>query len=92
MAENMVAEEKQTLVTGSQKKSQSLDSNAILLTTGATEATNLQNISTNIKGTTIVKPQYDKIEADKFYEENHYLWKFSFYLQLILFRSAVFLL
>ena len=38
------SEEKPTLVTGSQKKSQSLGSNAILLTTGATEATNLQNI------------------------------------------------
>ncbi len=38
------SEEKPTLVTGSQKKPQSLRSNAILLTTGATEATNLQNI------------------------------------------------
>ena len=33
-----------TLVTGSQKQAQSSNSNAILLTTGATEATNLQNI------------------------------------------------
>ena len=32
------------LVTGSKKKSQKLDLNAILLTTGATDATNLQNI------------------------------------------------
>ena len=38
------SEEKTTLVTGSQKKEQSSDSNAILLTTGATEATNLQSI------------------------------------------------
>ena len=38
------SEEKTTLVTGSQKQAQSSDSNAILLTTGATEATNLQNI------------------------------------------------
>ena len=38
------SEEKPTLVTGSKKKEQSSDSNAILLTTGATEATNLQNI------------------------------------------------
>ncbi len=38
------SEEKSTLVTGSQKKEQSSNSNAILLTTGATEATNLQNI------------------------------------------------
>ena len=38
------SEEKQTLVTGSQKQAQSSNSNAILLTTGATEATNLQNI------------------------------------------------
>ena len=38
------SEEKQALVTGSQKKAQGSDSNAILLTTGATEATNLQNI------------------------------------------------
>ena len=38
------SEEKPTLVTGSKKKNQSSNSNAILLTTGATEATNLQNI------------------------------------------------
>ena len=38
------SEEKQTLVTGSQKQAQSSNSNAILLTTGATDATNLQNI------------------------------------------------
>ena len=38
------SEEKPTLVTGSQKQAQSSNSNAILLTTGATEATNLQNI------------------------------------------------
>ena len=38
------SEEKTILVTGSQKKEQSSDSNAILLTTGATEATNLQSI------------------------------------------------
>ena len=38
------SEEKSTLVTGSKKKEQSSNSNAILLTTGATEATNLQNI------------------------------------------------
>ena len=38
------SEEKSTLVTGSQKKSQSSYKNGILLTTGATEATNLQNI------------------------------------------------
>ena len=38
------SEEKPTLVTGSKKKGQSSNSNAILLTTGATEATNLQNI------------------------------------------------
>jgi len=38
------SEEKSTLVTGSQKKEQSSNSNAILLTTGATEVTNLQNI------------------------------------------------
>ena len=38
------SEEKPTLVTGSQKKSQSSYENGILLTTGATEATNLQNI------------------------------------------------
>ena len=38
------SEEKPTLVTGSQKKKQSLNGNGILLTTGATEATNLQNI------------------------------------------------
>ena len=38
------SEEKPTLVTGSKKKEQSSNSNAILLTTGATEATNLQNI------------------------------------------------
>jgi len=38
------SEEKPTLVTGSQKQAQSSNSNAILLTTGATEVTNLQNI------------------------------------------------
>ena len=38
------SEEKPTLVTGSQKKEQSSNENGILLTTGATEATNLQNI------------------------------------------------
>ena len=38
------SEEEPTLVTGSQKQAQSSKSNAILLTTGATEATNLQNI------------------------------------------------
>ena len=38
------SEEKPTLVTGSKKEPQSLNSNGILLTTGATEATNLQNI------------------------------------------------
>ena len=38
------SEEKQTLVTGSQKQAQGSNSNAILLTTGATDATNLQNI------------------------------------------------
>ena len=38
------SEEKSTLVTGSQKKEQSSNSNAILLTTGAAEATKLQNI------------------------------------------------
>ena len=38
------SEEKKELVTGSQKQAQSSNSNAILLTTGATEATNLQNI------------------------------------------------
>ena len=38
------SEEKSTLVTGSQKKEQSSDENGILLTTGATDATNLQNI------------------------------------------------
>ena len=38
------SEEKPTLVTGKQKKSQSSNLNAILLTTGATETTNLQNI------------------------------------------------
>ena len=38
------SEEKPTLVTRSQKQAQSSMSNAILLTTGATEATNLQNI------------------------------------------------
>ena len=38
------SEEKPTLVTGSNKKEQSLYENGILLTTGATEATNLQNI------------------------------------------------
>ena len=38
------SEGKSTLVTGRQKKTQSSSSNAILLTTGATEATNLQNI------------------------------------------------
>ena len=41
---NFNSDEKTDLVKESQKKSQSLDSNAILLTTGATEATNLQNI------------------------------------------------
>ena len=39
------SEEEPTLVTGSQKKEQSSYKNGILLTTGATEATNLQNIS-----------------------------------------------
>ena len=38
------SEEKPTLVTGSQKKEQSSYKNGILLTTGATDATNLQNI------------------------------------------------
>ena len=38
------SEEKSTLVTGSKKKKQSSYENGILLTTGATEATNLQNI------------------------------------------------
>ena len=38
------SEEKPTLVTGSQKKEQSSYENGILLTTGATDATNLQNI------------------------------------------------
>ena len=38
------SEEKPTLVTGSQKKEQSSKENGILLTTGATDATNLQNI------------------------------------------------
>ena len=38
------SEEKPTLVTGSKKKEQSSKENGILLTTGATEATNLQNI------------------------------------------------
>ena len=38
------SEEKPTLVTGSQKKEQSSNENGILLTTGATEATDLQNI------------------------------------------------
>ena len=38
------SEEEPTLVTGRQKQAQSSKSNAILLTTGATEATNLQNI------------------------------------------------
>ena len=38
------SEEKPTFVTGSQKKAQSSHLNGILLTTGATEATNLQNI------------------------------------------------
>ena len=38
------SEEISTLVTGSQKKEQSSNSNAILLTTGAAEATKLQNI------------------------------------------------
>ena len=37
-------EDKKDFVTGSKKKAQSSYSNAILLTTGATEATNLQNI------------------------------------------------
>ena len=41
---NFNSEEKPTLVTGSNKKEQSLYENGILLTTGATEATNLQNI------------------------------------------------
>ena len=41
---NFNSEEKPTLVTGSKKKEQSSDENGILLTTGATEATNLQNI------------------------------------------------
>ena len=41
---NFNSEEKTTLVTGSQKQAQSSDSNAILLTTGATNATSLQNI------------------------------------------------
>ena len=38
------SEEKPTLVTGSQKQAQGSNSNAIMLTTGATDATNLQNI------------------------------------------------
>ena len=38
------SEERPTLVTGSNKKEQGLYENGILLTTGATEATNLQNI------------------------------------------------
>ena len=38
------SEEKPTLVTGSKKKEQGSYENGILLTTGATEATNLQNI------------------------------------------------
>ena len=38
------SEEKPTLVTGSKKKKQGSHENGILLTTGATEATNLQNI------------------------------------------------
>ena len=38
------SDEKSNLVEKSQKKSQSLSENGILLTTGATEATNLQNI------------------------------------------------
>ena len=38
------SEDKSSLVTSTKKKEQSLDSNGILLTTGATEATNLQNI------------------------------------------------
>ena len=41
---NFNSEEKPTLVTESKKKEQGSDSNAILLTTGATEATSLQNI------------------------------------------------
>ena len=41
---NFNSEEKPTLVTGSKKKEQSSYENGILLTTGATEATNLQNI------------------------------------------------
>ena len=41
---NFNSEKKTELVTESKKKEQSLYSNAILLTTGATEATNLQNI------------------------------------------------
>ena len=41
---NFNSEEKPTLVTGSNKKEQSSYENGILLTTGATEATNLQNI------------------------------------------------
>ena len=38
------SEEKTTLVKGNKKRAQRSDSNAILLTTGATEATNIQNI------------------------------------------------
>ena len=38
------SEEKPSLVTGSKKQAQSLKLNAVLLTTGATEVTNLQNI------------------------------------------------
>ena len=41
---NFNSEEKPTLVTGSKKKEQSSNENGILLTTGATEATRLQNI------------------------------------------------
>ena len=41
---NFNSDEKSNLVEKSQKKGQSSNSNAILLTTGATEATNLQNI------------------------------------------------
>ena len=42
---NFNSEEKPTLVTGSKKKEQSSSENGILLTTGATDATSLQNIS-----------------------------------------------
>ncbi len=56
------SEEKTALVTGSQKKSQSLYENGILLTTGATEATNLQNIydiAGNVWEWTLEKTSYD---------------------------------